>query len=115
MYWVEEHDQRLGRKRWFGRNLDGTDHWDECSRRRKAIVRREGVPFERPPNRAHGHQKGHHWRGKDKLNYDEALPMRGRNYRPLPCDAKCKTAPWLICIGCKYQPEFIKIRVNNEA
>jgi hypothetical protein len=73
--------------------LDGSDHFDTCSRLRAEIVKREGKLFERTI--AGEHEIGYRWRGKDRLVQQDGLVIRGKDY--VPPDHDCPAPPWEEC------------------
>jgi hypothetical protein len=81
--------------RWFCFNPDGSDHWDECSKRRWRRVSTEGTHFD------HGDEKGYvHTELGTKLYHKSSGFKRGRDYRPSGLCRNCVPA-WEVCPqGC---------------
>ena len=83
--------------RWYGRNPDGSDHWDACSKRRWEQVKATGERFEAAE--ASGYARSVHGTKYDRIN---AKPIRGENYQPTGLCRQC-VPPWEICAGCPDQ------------
>lgn len=80
-------------------NLDGSDHWDLCSKLRFERVKRTGVHFEGRQINGEGavlHVEGYRSPIKTQLvGIRLSKPVTGKNYRPDGCD--CGLPPWELC------------------
>lgn len=86
--------------RWHCHNLDGSDHWDLCSKRKWQQVKETGERFENEKPDRHtivsGYRKSIHG---TKLSRDARRPVKGSQYL---ISGKCKQCmpPWEICGTC---------------
>lgn len=95
--WVEW-KKEPGTGKWQCHN-EGTDadHWDMCSQRRMAAIKRTGVPFK--GKRGDEQIEGYHTplkRSGEQLIRTAHKPVRGRLYKPSGECAEC-VAPWEVC------------------
>lgn len=83
--------------RWHCHNQDGSDHWDECSKRRWQQVVATGERF--VTKRASGYANSVHGTKYDRIS---AGVVRGKRYKP---SGQCKQCvpPWETCNGCPDQ------------
>jgi hypothetical protein len=85
--------------RWYGQNLDGSDHWDTCSKNKWDQVVATGTPFEvtTKDGKVEGYTGSVHG---TKLKRDERKAIVGKGSAPSLCD--CRVPPWEECLPtCK--------------
>jgi hypothetical protein len=83
--------------RWFCFNADGSDHWDECAKRRWEKISTEGQHFE------HGTEKGYEHDELGTKYYQKSSGWkRGAQYKPTGLCRQC-VPPWETCAGCPDQ------------
>lgn len=83
--------------RWQCKNPDGSDHWDECSRRRWRKVSTEGAHFETAAGKGYDHAE----LGR-KFYQKTSGFRRGKQYNPSGLCKQC-VPPWETCASCPDQ------------
>lgn len=81
------------RDRWYCENLDGSDHWDLCSKLYADGFRANGEYFQ--GRRGDKMVAGYRYRGREQLIEIQAKPIVGKQYKPDGC--KCGLPPWDLC------------------
>lgn len=82
--------KRIG-SRWYALDLDGSEHFDTCSRLRMEKIRREGTPFTEDSGEGYRHH------GKDHFTRRSGQFIIGHNYVKKYCAAPCNIPPWEHC------------------
>lgn len=89
--------------RWFCFNPDGSDHWDTCSKRVFAKIKREGRPIVVRDGREIAKGYAHPTLGI-KFVSREGIVVTGKRYKPTKCERACKVPPWDECDCTKRAP-----------
>lgn len=87
--------KRIGDRRYCF-NPDGSDHWDTCSKRVFAKIKREGKYVVVRDGRETAKGYAHPTLGV-KFVSREGMIVTGKHHKPTLCQQTCKVPPWLDC------------------